>query len=353
MRGGTGADPEQNGSTEHQWVRAPLSLRVARARLRTRASLGSKVDDRWLIAQSAKSADEFHPLYGLLESSSTEPGIESFLDGLERSLSAEIGGQVASRARRLTSGSRTDYWSAIDELSFAARLTSCGLSATLGTPDVVVKDAADTLTIELTAPERTRELEVLQELLAHEWRGPGGMTLHLGRQTWKPIARDRTAIAAEVRVAALAGPIEITDVPLHHIVAPDVLRIEIDPTAGLGVDSQTAAAFGAYDPVPDIESAIDSKRKQLRSLGEVVVAVDLWALDLNPLTFAIRSAMGLGAGDPLPKLDTYPNVVGVIAFFRGAPGAPPMSAFWLANAAWTGHEPPLLPAVLDCLGVLR
>lgn len=88
-------------------------------------------------------------------------------------------------------------------------------------------------------------------------------------------------------------------------------------------------------------------------LAEVVVAVDLWALDLNPFTFAIRSAAGLGAGDPLPKLDTYPNVIGVLAFFRGTPGAQPMTAFWLENAGWIGHEPSLLPAVLDCLAVLR
>ena len=120
------------------------------------------------MAQSAKSVDEFHPLYALLESTTTEPGIESFLDGLERTLNAAIRGRVASRIRRLTSGTRTDYWSAIDELSIAARLVSCGLTATLGSPDVMVEDGVNSLAIELTAPERTRELEVLQELLASE-----------------------------------------------------------------------------------------------------------------------------------------------------------------------------------------
>ena len=339
-----------------------MSLADAERRLATRPRLQAAVSRTWLGDQAVRPPDETHPLYGLLEWAVDEAGIEAFLDGLEWTLGVPLGPGTTERARRLTEGDPprfSDYWAAVDELSFGARLAACGLDVRFGDPargevDLLARDERDVMSLELTAPARTRELEALQAQITADWTLPFVARLVIGRETYRPIKRERDAIAARVHDAARSTPTTLVPVNLGEIVDPTLLRVTIEPSSTVGyVVSRPGDAFGHYDPVPDVEDAIARKRKQLRSHAAVVVAVDISAIGPDPHGWALRTAITAAWRAPLPTISSAPNVVGAIAFLRAVPGGPPTLPLWMANREWSDFEPRLLARVLGCLGVHR
>jgi hypothetical protein len=207
------------------------------------------------------------------------------------------------------------------------------------------------LGIELTAPHRTRELEALQEEFAAEWSGSETVRILVGRETFRPIRRDRRKIIERAVRLSADRPADKVDVPITDIVPANVLRVELDPNLHIGIVSQTTDFLGHASPVPDIEAAIDKKRAQLRSQTAVVVAVNVDALGSDIHLWALRLIAG-GSG-ALPTVRVASNVVGVVAFLRYLPGHPPLMAFWLRNEEWSSAEPGLLAEVLACLRVLH
>jgi hypothetical protein len=193
----------------------------------------------------------------------------------------------------------------------------------------------------------------LQTAIAAAWAGPGSAILYLGRETYRPIQRVRRQIVDRVTLAARKASTKAVVVALDDLVEPSVLQIRIDPNLGLGVVSRTTDILGHYDPVPDIEAAIASKRAQVQGTEPIVVAVNLNGMHFDPYSWGVRHGLGAGAGTPLPSISTIPNVVGALAFLRQQPGLPPLMAFWLRNVQWTMADPPILDAVLRCLGVTR
>jgi hypothetical protein len=132
------------------------------------------------------------------------------------------------------------------------------------------------------------------------------------------------------------------------------LRVVIDPSPTVGYVVTGPGGLGAeYDPLPDIADAVAKKRRQLRSLPSVAVAVNLNAINPDPFSWGLRSSIGVAYGASAPTVDVASNVVGVIAFLRGIPGAPPVLPLWLANRARSTPEPQLLVPVLACLGAGR
>jgi hypothetical protein len=345
---------EQNGDL--------MSIADAQRRLAGRPRLRRVISKSWLTEQAALIANQFHPLYGLLEWGIAASGIEAFLDGLERTLAAPIGGSVAERARRLTEGEPphySDYWAALDELSIATHLSDCGLAVRFGNSaagelDLVVRAAGEELRMELTAPERTRELEALQLQITAGWTLPLVAHLLIGRVTYRPTRRERDLITARVRETASTLPTTLSAVDLGGLVDPGLLRVSIEPSTTAGyVESSSGDILGHYDPVPDIEDAIARKRRQLRRHTAVIMAVNINAINPDPYSWGLRSIIGAAYGTPVPSITCAANVVGAIAFLRGVPGSPPVMPLWLTNQAWAPPEPRPLAPVLACLGARR
>jgi hypothetical protein len=333
-----------------------MSIDDARRRLGDRPSLQRAVADRWLTLQAALPSDGFHPLYALLEWAGADPGVEAFLDGLERAVDAPIGGALASRIRRLTAGtapSFDEYWSAVDELSFTSRLSDCDLAvrfgdASRGELDIVVSDDDEDLHIEMTARHQTRELEALQAMLTGRLADPFVIRLRVGRQTYRPVANEREEIARRVQNAVDGRPRVPTDVGITDLVDRRTLQIDVEPAGIPYVVTETTDLLGHYDPIPDVEDAIERKRRQLRPHEAVVVGVNVDSVSADVHAWALRRALE-SSGGTTPSIVVPANVVGAIAFLRQAPREPPMLAIWLPNRASTSAGSPLLNAVLACL----
>ncbi len=285
------------------------------------------------------------------------PGVEEFFDGLERVLRSRIGGNVQSRISRLTASDDADYRSAMDELSVAACLVGCGFDVTLGSPnpDITARRGGHSLAIELATPRRTAEIEALLQLASFHWRGPGFLSLRVGRDTYRPTSHQRSRIVGKAMEAAAERPTERKQVDLASIgIDGATLTAEIHPNLPPGVAIGNSDFGGRHDVLADIDSVINSrdKRKQLRGAGDIVVAVDLARLSADPYTWALRRTgdARLTAAVSEPGVTTLPNVVGVLAFIPGTPGRIPILSVWVENSAHVDPDPELLHDVRYCLG---
>jgi hypothetical protein len=327
-----------------------MALEHAQARLSSRQSLYALIGPRWLAEQAAKPSGAWHDLYGKLEFSGDHAGVDAFLDGLERTLSAPVSGRYRRVAQRLVGSDSADYRSAVDEMSVATRLTDCGYRVTVSSPDILAQDGSEVFRIELTAPLKTEEFYSLQNLLTSQWNWPNHrVMLFVGSGTYRPTTKQREAIAKAIELAASRLPAERTEVDLEPIVAPGLLRAEISPGWG-GVVTATVTRVG-FDPPPGIQEAIEKKRSQLRGKGDIMLAVNLGGLHVDPYSWSMQtsSEFRLGAS-PHPTVDAPTNVLGVLAFNGGVPGQMLTLPIWLPNSARSDADPRLLQPVLMCLG---
>ena len=339
-----------------------MTIATASKRLATRPRLQKVVSDQWLAREEAKRAEDGHPLYRFLEWEVADASLEAFLDGLDRTLGAPIGGALTSRANRLTKGVSprfSDYWSALDELSIATRLADSGLATRFGDPlrgepDIVVGDGPETLLIELTAREISAELTRLQEQISDGWSWPVVARIHVSAGSYRPNKLERAEIVRRVHAAAAADPPVPLSVPIDDIVSAKKLTVFVEPGATFGYVSGVGdARWGGGDLMPALLEAIDRKRAQIKMQQQVVVGVALNQLDWDPYSWALRLAIGGSYGQAMPDIEVEPNVVGVLAFLRNIPGQAPMMAFWLKNRHAAGPSPSLLAAVLDSLRAYR
>jgi hypothetical protein len=328
-----------------------MSLDEVRARLAARANLAAVVPDEWLVAEGAKASDERRDLYGMLDLPDDLGG--PFLDGLDRSLAAQILGPRLSVAARLVGSDSADYRSAVDELSFAARLASCGFSVKLGgrgEPDILAARGSSEIRLELKAPLRTAELTALQDRIATGMKWPVGVTLFVGRDTYRPKSDESAAIAELVWQAARSAPAHATPVDLTSIVLPRLLRAEVGSRWARGV-ATTARVLVHFDPMTEIGRTIKTTTVQLNRWNDVVLAINLNALHFGSHFWTLRTIDDWreGVAEP-PAVCAPPNVLGVLAFNGGLPGNAPQLAVWLPNAGRVGKDPELLQSALGCLG---
>lgn len=327
-----------------------MALEHAQARLYSRPSLCALIGPRWLAEQAARPSESWHDFYRKLQFSADPPGVDEFLDGLERTLSAPVSGPYRRVARRLVGSDSADYRSAVDEMSVATRLTDCGYMVTVSSPDILAQNGSDVFRIELTAPLKTQEFYSLQNRLTSQWSWPDHrVMLFVGSGTYRPTAKEREAIARAIELAASRLPAERTEVDLEPIVSLSLLRAAISPGWG-GVVTATGTRVG-FDPPPGIQEAIEKKRSQLRGKGDIMLAINLGGLHVDPYSWSMHTSKDFKVGaSPRPTVDAPINVLGVLAFNGGVPGQVLTLPVWLPNSARTDADPRLLQPVLTCLG---
>jgi hypothetical protein len=329
-----------------------MALDSARERLASRPRLHALVSPKWLAEQSAKPTPERRELYEMLELAADLAGVNAFLDGIERTLGAPVSGPLQKVARRLVDSDSAGYRSAIDELSFAARLADCGHEVILGNPnpDITVRSGPDFLGIELTAVRRTTGLDALQSRLASRWKWPNHrVTLFMGNRTYCPTTKEREAIVSLIEATASILPEATTQVDLSSIVDRRRLRAEV--ASGWSGVVATKDLYVNYDPLADILDAIEDKRRQLRAAGETMLAINLGRAHIDAHTWFLRTVtdFGFGARNP-PVVEGPANLLGVLAFTSVVPGQILAWPVWLRNSARTDPDPRLLQPVLTCLG---
>jgi hypothetical protein len=247
-----------------------MTIEHALARLSSRPGLRALIKPTWLARQAARPKEARHNLYATLESTGDNPGVDAFLDGLERALSAPVLGPYRKVAQRLMGSDSADYRSAVDEMSVATCLTDCGYKVTVSSPDILADDGSEVFRIELTAPLKTAEFYALQDRLASQWKWPSHrVMLFVGSGVYRPTTKEREAIAGAIELVASRLPTERTEVYLESIVEPRFLRVAISPGWG-GVVTATGG-YVDFDPPPGIQEAIEKKRSQLRGKGDIML----------------------------------------------------------------------------------
>jgi hypothetical protein len=206
----------------------PMTIEHALARLSSRPGLRALIKPTWLARQAARPKEARHNLYATLQSTGDNPGVDAFLDGLERALSAPVLGPYRKVAQRLMGSDSADYRSAVDEMSVATCLTDCGYKVTVSSPDILADDGSEVFRIELTAPLETAEFYALQDRLASQWKWPSHrVMLFVGSGVYRPTTKEREAIAGAIELVASRLPTERTEVYLESIVEPRFLRVAI------------------------------------------------------------------------------------------------------------------------------
>jgi hypothetical protein len=325
-----------------------MGLAEARTHVSSCAELAAILPRRidWLAAQAALDPAHRHPLYDWLELPDAFPETLESVRSLCAALRAPVGGDTGSRRRRLTSSDRADYHSAMCELYMAATLVKCGLSTTLGNPDLTVQDATGSLFLELTSAQRTADLAMLQVALTDALGAySAGAQLDAAHDTLRLTTDQRERIVGAAVAVAGAGPLEPTSVDLEAIIPGRDLRLAIMPSQPY-VGLQDASVFGGTDPMLLIEAAIADKAKQLRDVTPVILGVELTGSDWGSHLWAIRVAFG---EVPVVSIPARPGLVGVLAYWRGRGSLRPYMRVWLPNDAWRGPIPPLTVRVLECL----
>lgn len=207
-----------------------MALEHALARLSSRSGLRALVKPTWLAGQAARPKPAWHSLYATLELAGDNPGVDAFLDGLERALSAPVSGPYRKVAQRLVGSDSADYRSAVDEMSVATRLTDCGYDVEVSSPDILAHHGSEVLRIELTAPLKTQEFYALQSRLASQWKWPTHrVMLFVSSGMYRPTTRERENIAEAIESLASCLPTERTEVDLGSIVEPRLLRAAVSP----------------------------------------------------------------------------------------------------------------------------
>jgi hypothetical protein len=329
-----------------------VTVERARARLSTRPSLRVLANPRWLAEQASRRDGARHNLYASLEFPGDNPDIEGFLDALERAINAPVSGPYAKVAQRLVRSDSADYRSAVDEMSVATRLADCGYAVRVckGTPDIVACQGAAQLGIELTAPLKTERFYALQNRLASQWRWPTHrVMLVVGSTMCRPTPKEREAIAKAIELVASGEPAATTWVDLASIVEPTLLRATVSP----GWRGVVTATGGHVDfaPPPGIQEAIEKKRPQLLGSSDIMLAVNLGGLHVDPYSWSMQTSRDFSDGaSPQPSVDAPANVLGVLAFNGGVPGQALTLPIWLPNSARTEANPTLLQPVLMSLG---
>ncbi len=327
-----------------------MTIEHALARLSSRPGLRALIKPTWLARQAARPKEARHNLYATLESTGDNPGVDAFLDGLERALSAPVLGPYRKVAQRLMGSDSADYRSAVDEMSVATCLTDCGYKVTVSSPDILADDGSEVFRIELTAPLKTAEFYALQDRLASQWKWPSHrVMLFVGSGVYRPTTKEREAIAGAIELVASRLPTERTEVYLESIVEPRFLRVAISPGWG-GVVTATGG-YVDFDPPPGIQEAIEKKRSQLRGKGDIMLAVNLGGLHVDPYSWSMQTNTDFRTGASAhPTVDAPTNVLGVLAFNGGVPGRQLALSVWLPNTARSEAGPKLLEPVLMCLG---
>ena len=328
--------------------------------LATRPHLRSKVSDAWLDTEGAKRRGLWHPLYDLLQASPNHPDMPAMLDAIEAALAADLGGDVASRGRRLVAGGAGDYWSAISELYLAAALRACGLEATLGSPDVVAVDPADGsgVAIELTSIWRTADTTRLTEIIAGGWTGRSQPAIVIPDETVHvstPVA-DRILAAmleADQRLHATnipAGPAKaIREVDISTIISPSRVRAFLNPRSPQFMATRSGPRHVIVDPWPDLEYKVLEKERQLASHAHALVAVDGTHMHVTAYEWAERVKEGLEQ----PALNAPPNIAGVVLFWVDLRQHAPFRSVFVRNSNWTTPDPAALIRTLDCFGTSK
>lgn len=325
-----------------------MGLTEARTHVSSRPELAAILPRRidWLAAQAALDPAHRHPLYDWLELLDAFPETLESVRSLCAALRAPVDGDARSRRRRLTSGDRADYHSAMCELYMAATLVECGMSTTLGNPDLTVQDATGSLYLELTSAQKTADLAMLQVALTDALGAySAGAQLDAPHDTLRLTTDQRQRIVGAAVTVAAARPLQPMPVDLEAIIPGRDLRLAIVPSQPY-VGLQAASAFGGTDPMPLIETAIGDKSKQLRDVEPVILGVELTGSDWGSHLWAIRVAFG---EVPTVSVPSRPGLVGVLAYWQGRGSLRPYMRVWLPNDAWRGPIPPLAARVLECL----
>ncbi len=326
-----------------------MGLSEARAHVESCPKLKATLPRRgdWLAAQAACGVAERHPLYRWLELPDDWPETVASVRALCAALESPIAGDVASRRHRLVSGDAVDYHSAVCELYMAAALVECGLSVSLGNPDLTVRDAADTLYVELTSAQKGHGLPALQADLT-EALGPlsAGAELTATHDTMQITTTQRRRIVAAALAVAETNLVQPTAVDLSGILPKSAqLRLAIVPQQPF-VGLHGSWVHAGSDPGAIIADAISAKRSQLQGFAPSLLGVELSGSDWSSHLWAIRVAYG-----EIVRLDVpeRPELVGVLAYWQGRGALRPYMTVWLPNEASRTPAPDLLRAFLECL----
>jgi len=302
----------------------------------------------WLAMQDALPRADRHPLYEWLELPDAFPETLESVAALCAALRAPIRGDTGTRRRRLIAGDDSDYHSAMDELYMAAALAECGLTVTLGSPDIEIDDRADSLFLELYSAHKTWAMGRLQVALSDALAPyPAGAQMEAPHDTLRLTSEQRRRVVAAAIEVAASEPVEPAPVDLEDIVPVSELRLAIVPGLPF-VGLMDSAGFRHGDPSTLIHAAIEEKHGQLRSSPTpLVLAIDLAGSDFSSHMWALRVAF---EGAPTICVPTVPGLVGVLGYWQGRGSLRPYMRVWVGNDAWTDPQPALLGRVIDCLG---
>jgi hypothetical protein len=325
--------------------------------LSARPRLAAIASDRWLDAQGRKRRGLRHPLYELLQAWPEQPGIPAIFDAMEAALSADVRGDVRSRARRLVSGGAGDYWSAVAELYVAAALRACGLEVALDSPDVLAVDPTDgsEVAIELTSVWRTEDANRLTEIIAGGWTGRYQPSIVIPDETVHistPVA-DRVLaamLAADQRLQASGGPrSDEEEVDISSIIATSKVRAFLAPRSPEYMATGSGPRSTIVDPWPDLEAKVQEKVRQLAGRPCALVAVDGTHMHVTAYHWA-----DMVMDDHIqPVLDMPPNIAGVVLFWIDLRQHQPFRAAVVRNSNWPDPDPAALVRALDCLGTSK
>jgi hypothetical protein len=325
--------------------------------LSARPRLAAVATDRWLDAQGGKRRGLRHPLYDLLQAGPEQPEIPAMFDALEAALSADVRGDIRSRARRLVSGSASDYWSAVAELYVAAALRACGLEVRLDSPDVVAVDRSDgsEVAIELTSVWRTEDANRLTEIIAGGWTGRYQPSIIVPDETAHfptPVA-DRVLaamLAADQRLQTSGGPrSDEEEIDISSIIAASKVRAFLAPRSPEYMATRSGPRSTIVDPWPDLEAKVQEKVRQLAGRPCALVAVDGTHMHVT----AYHWAEMVKDNHVRPILDAPPNIGGVVLFWVDLRQHQPFRAAVVRNSNWPGPDPVALVRALDCLGASK
>jgi hypothetical protein len=357
----------RSGRADPRYASSPPTRHAGRVRslgkpealhwLSTRPHLRAVVSDRWLEKHGAEARGLRHPLYDLLQASPHQLDIEAMFDAIEAALAADVRGDVASRGRRLTSGSAGDYWSAVAELFVAAATRACGLEVTLGNPDVVVIDAADgsEVAIELTSVWQTQDTERLIEIIAGGWSGKSQPSIVIPDET----AHVSTPVARRILAAMLEADNQLersgrrtgdrVSVDISAIIEPKKVQAFLVLRSPNFVTSGSGGRSVMVDPWPDLEARVHGKVGQLSQTSCAIVAID--GTHMHRTAYPWADMVKEGHIDPV--LDAPPNIAGVVLFWVDLRQHEPFRAVFVRNANCAGPDPAALIRTLHCLGTSR
>lgn len=338
-----------------------MTLASATTRRDGHPRLAPYIKDEWLAREAAKGRGIWHPFYDWLEAPDGYAESESVISTIESALAFSIQGS-ASRAKRLTAD-RSDFWSAVGELYMAAQFANCGLSVTLGNPDVSVRDGSgEVVGIEVNAVHATHDLIQVHEMIAGSLAVPGRVTIWCADET-KRVDQD-TAQQIVDRVLAVAispdtvplaeypdalGPDQFgREVSIADLVDPGVLRVFVQEGDPGSVATRTGHRTGYVDPWPDLVRRLEAKLPQLAGTACGIVAVDASFGRSSTVVWAERSALGYDA----PSLRTDPNVAGLLVYWLDLRRHRPWRAYFVPNTGGRGASSRHVEAVLSCLGAV-